>query len=109
MVFLQHANTALVDLFPNQLAVVTARLGQYKKVNLMTNEELKSSQAGFQNIKSMLATMKRCLQIISQFLPGKCYMFLLCNILSDFNYLARDKTVVTEVVWVLCDIVGMGG
>jgi hypothetical protein len=36
-------------------------------------------------------------------------MFLLCNPSSDFSYLAKDKKVVTEVVWVPGGVVGMGG
>jgi hypothetical protein len=50
MTFLLHASIALADAFPSQLAAVIARLGQYRRVKftyLMTDQELKPSQAGF--------------------------------------------------------------
>lgn len=50
-----------------------------------------------------------CFEIASQFIPEKHYVILLCNPLSQFNYLARDKMVVNEVERVLGGVVRMSG
>lgn len=112
MAFLLYASTTMVAASPSQTAVITVRLGQYRRVKftyLMTDHKLKRSKVGFQNTKSMLGTYEGMFRNNKSVLSWQVLCVPLVQNFVRFHYLARGKMVVIEVVWVLGGAAGMGG